>query len=284
MKISVKDYLNKDIKIFSEARYLELEKALTQYADKNEAKVDEDGEKRIELNFDIMNLQQITKYRKNCHDTYVFELDTSIKKLAKTMDEFIELKLAKRAQGYQDPVEVTSVVRSGIWFAEYSISMNFISLFIDDMYFNRTTETENFPFIDPNSENSKILKYFLAGLYEHAATPDIDEWQASLDIMQFEINSLVPVFDRFRSGLYFFLSLVVNGFDFYNDSDRSPTQPRYRDRYKLRSFEILWNSLKEYEPESALKLMALITKDFSSLTFFLTNIDYTVKKRKENLS
>jgi hypothetical protein len=155
--------------------------------------------------------------------------------------------------------------------------MNFISLFLDDFFFGpNETDYGNRPCL--NSEQAKILKYFLAELYEHAATKDIDFWSANLHIMHFEQKSLEPIFRYFCGGFDLFLKLVVNGFDFYNESDRSTKQPRYRDqtKYKLRSFEVLLESLKEYEPESANKIIALITADFTSFSLFLENLKYVL--------
>ena len=61
-----------------------------------------------------------------------------------------------------------------------------------------------------------------------------------------------------------FLKLLLNA-RIHDNGDL----PRYRDIWDSRSFTVLLDSLKEYDQESSLKLIALITEDFSSFGKFL---------------
>jgi len=266
--MSLEDYLNNKVKIFSENRYIELKKALLEYADKNENQIEDTEEKKM-LRFDYLDISKITKDRKDNHDDYLFYFDKNEKKV-NTIEEFIQLNSNKTKQiNKNNKIEF-------FWQAKYSYSLNFIALFVYDFYSSSRLESERYiECANSEIEKVKILKFFLAELYELAANTERD-WSASVQILSFEQKVINPVFNCFPSALSLFYKLIINGFDFADDRDRSSEQPRYRNNYKLRSFEILLESLEEYKPESAMKLMSIIVADFASFSSFLANSKYVL--------
>jgi hypothetical protein len=266
----MKKYIDNDLKILQADRFLELEKVLTKRANKQEIKT-EDVQLKGHLIFDFIDRLHITKYDYNKHGHYASVIPLVYPKdKPKTMEEFIK----KRNHDPWFPYNIIASYSFGTWKARYEFSMNFIALFLDECFFSSSNPTEEE--IDTNlscsregfEEESKILKYFLAELYEHAALDDLEADPLHLNICCFSASRLDYIACNLECALDLFYKLIVNGPIF--SSDKEP-QPRYRDICKYTSFNILLKSLKEYDEESATKLMTLISSDFTSFVSFFCN-------------
>jgi hypothetical protein len=274
-------YLNNTTTILSETRYLDLEKTLTKYGDKDQF------EKEIKERGEICSIPLIDTFNYEAmeqsllHNTYDFFVSKKVK-LANTMDEFIKITNDKiKVYGYQVHHGVAS--EDDYKFKNFlqlrcALSMNFISLFLDDFFFYYQPKEDESHYIRRSltSEELKILKYFLSELHEHALhEAPVEDWPLHPMIVYFEGKILKPIFKSFDSALEMFLKLTVNGMTRFDVQDYHSNHIRYRSKHKIHSFEILWNSLKEYEPESAIKLMTMITADFTSFVLFLSQFKYT---------
>jgi hypothetical protein len=267
----IEQYLKNDLRLLSESRYLEFEKTLKKFADKNERdnKSYLEDKKQGNLLFDFKDLSEINRHRKKRHAFYHFFLPlTGYEENPKTMDEFI----LGRSRFFNDLTR-DHVLHRG-WEASYIQSIQFIFLFLDEFFFS------TFPNNLEDVEFFKLVKFFLAEIYEHhtATLPETDftmEGQSSLLVLDNKL--LGKLVDELRSALDLFHKLIVNGIVY--DSDLDP-QPRFRDIYTFRSLNILLNSLKEYDAESAMKLMVLIAADFNSLvTFLAATVTSTISVR-----
>jgi len=262
-------YLTNNIKILQVDRFLELEKVLTGFSDKNEIKIE-----GTETDFDAIDSLFITKTRKNYHSYYNAHIPfAKEEEKSRTMEEFI--RKCKNDAGYLISWKKPSYQNT--WNARYEFSMNFIALFLDECFFSSFLKQSDEAFISWPTEGSaceelKILKFFLAELYEHAATADMDQCSLRMHTFKFSAKRIKILSSFIEYGLDLFYKLIVDGHLY---TSTAKPKPRYRDICSFKSFDILLKSLKEYQEESATKLVALLSSDFTSFVLFVHQMSRT---------
>jgi hypothetical protein len=271
--LDIQKYIDNALQILSTDRYLELEKVLTERSDKNE--------KENEPQWFDVTASIIAHNDKNEHSHYTAFIPLIYTKdKPETIEDF--LKKYKHNPHY---FALKPITTAGTWEARYEFSMNFIALFLDECVsssFSKYPEQAyGVALGNPGeefSEDLKILKFFLAEIYEHT-TDRAEEHELLLHTFYFSAKRLRYAAYLFNQALNLFHRLILNGKAPL--SDEIPVGARYRDIYTFKSFDILLNSLKEYKQESATKLLVLISSDFSTFVSFFHSA-YTKALRVEN--
>jgi hypothetical protein len=262
----IKQYLEKDLKILASDKYLQLEKVLTKRANKKEVNVHNDNF-LSDVTFNLINNNDRNK---QSHYEAIIPLVRPDTK-PKTMEEFI--KQCEKDPYY--PYSIRQNCNFGVWEAYYKFSINFIALFLDECVnssFSKNPD-EDFCIIfsDPEKkfiEDLKILKYFLAEIYEHAMEHgSMDQECLELNLFYFSAEKLGYISSRLSYALDLFHCLLLNGL-VYSGPIRD--FPRYRELYTFKSFDVLLNALKEHNKESAANLLTLISTDFLTFSYFIS--------------
>ena len=261
----IRQFVEIEKKLLSKDRYLYFEALVTQFANKNEIKT---GKEHGWLCWDMLDRREFTKHTTvQDHDLCHFDLPITLEKLKtlKALEDFFKTK-----QHWE------ILHQANCWETQYMQSIPFIALFLDEYFFSSfSNEPRNiwssFHSPEKKEELNQIVKYLLVTLFEHITVPHLYACHSRHDLFYFDTKIAIEILKQINIALSYFNKLFINGLVYQSDLE---PQPRYRDVYTFRSFNILLRSLKEYDEESAMKIMAFVVCDFNSFVSFLyTSLD-----------